>query len=115
MQKLSNFVVFHSLITEHASLLLPIVVVLFAQVLVLFERNGKAQHTEKVLKAINALKEPLTNDKQMWSAGKTLKFLLETCYSHENLPETLKGMQEEHLMAKDDASLALKALGGCLW
>lgn len=88
---------------------------LFIQVLVLFERNGKALHTEKVLKAINALKEPLTNDKQMWNAVKTLKFLLETCYSNENLPDTIKGMQEEHLIPKDDSSLALKALGGCLW
>ena len=86
----------------------------YSPVLVLFERNGKSQHTEKIIKTINALKEPLTNEKQMWSASKTLKFLSEMIAS-EKWPESLREMQEEHLKPSENCFLALKALGGCLW
>lgn len=84
----------------------------YSPVLVLHERNGKAPHTEKIIKGINALKEPLTTGKQMWEAGKTLKFLSESI--HE-FPPLIKEMQEDHLTPAEDAALALKALGGCLW
>lgn len=88
----------------------------YSPVLVLHERNGKAQHTEKIIKSINALKEPLTNEKQLWGGVKTLKYLSESFYSNSNnWPECLKEMQEEHLKPSEDCSLALKALGGCLW
>jgi DNA mismatch repair protein MSH6 len=84
----------------------------YSPVLVLYERNGKAPHTEKIIKGINALKEPLTNEKQMWGGAKTLKFLTETV--HE-LPPVVKAMQEDHLKPAADAELAFKALGGTLW
>ena len=85
-------------------------------VLVLHERTEKAPHTEKIIKSINALKEPLTNEKQMWSSVKTLKYLSETtCNDIKEWPEVLKEMQEEHLKSFADCALALKALGGCLW
>lgn len=84
-------------------------------VLVLHERSGKAQHTEKIIKAINSLKEPLTNEKQMWSGVKTLKYLSESFYNSNNFPEVLKEMQQEHFKPLEDCALALRALGGCLW
>lgn len=87
----------------------------YTPVLVLHERNEKAQHTEKIIKAINALKEPLTNEKQMWSGVKTLKYLSESVYSNQIWPDVLKDMQEDHLKPSEDCALALKALGGCLW
>lgn len=87
----------------------------YSPVLILFERNGKAPHTEKIIKSMNALKEPLSKDKQMWSAAKTLKFLSETTYSGDDWPECLKEMQEDHLKPLESCELALKALGGCLW
>lgn len=88
----------------------------YSPVLVLHERNGKSQHTEKIIKAINALKEPLTNEKQMWNGVKTLKYLSESFYNNKNdWPECLKEMQEDHLKPLETYSLALKALGGCLW
>lgn len=81
-------------------------------VLVLHERNGKAQHTEKLIKAINALKEPLTKDKQMWDGNKVLKYLSEKFYNDKaDFPQCLKDMQEDY----SNNSLALTALGGCLW
>lgn len=88
----------------------------YSPVLVLHERNGKGQHTEKIVKAINALKEPLTNEKQMWTGVKTLKFLSENIYdSNDKWPQCLKEMQEDHLTPSEDCAMALKALGGCLW
>jgi DNA mismatch repair protein MSH6 len=89
--------------------------ILFEKVLLLFERNGKSPHTEKVIKAINALKEPLANEKQMWSAEKTFKYLMETTYSSENLPKVLKDFQNELSTSEKSNLLAIKALGGCLW
>lgn len=85
-------------------------------VLVLHERKEKAQHTEKIIKSINALKEALTKDKQMWNGTKTLKFLSQTVYGEENMwPDILKEMQKEYLKPSEDSSLALQALGGCLF
>lgn len=87
-------------------------------VLVLHERNVSAmgEHTMKVLKAINAVKEKLTNEKQFWSASKALKYLSETTYKNtKDWPECLKNMQEDFLQPKENFTLALKALGGCLW
>lgn len=88
----------------------------YSPVLVLHERNGKVPYTEKIIKAINALKEPLTSDKQMWAAPKTLKYLSESIYSSaDKWPQCLKEMQADHLTPVSDCALALKALGGCLW
>lgn len=87
----------------------------YTPVLILFERNGKSPHTEKIIKAVNALKEPLTTDKQIWSGEKALKYLSENFYQSEEFPEVLKDMQVDHLKPAPDCVLALKALGGCLW
>lgn len=88
----------------------------YTPVLVLHERNVKAPHTEKIIKAINALKEPLTNEKQLWNGVRTLKYLSETFYNDsKDWPDVIKEMQEEHLKPSEDCALALKALGGCLW
>lgn len=86
----------------------------YTPVLVLFERNGKSAHTEKIIKAVNALKEPLS-DKQMWSGEKSLKYLSENFYQNDEFPDVLKDMQTDHLKPAEDHKLALKALGGCLW
>lgn len=87
-----------------------------APVLVLHERSGMAEHTMKVVKGINALKEKLTNEKQFWSGSKVLKFLSETTYKNrEDWPESLKLMQGDFLQPSENFTLALKALGGCIW
>lgn len=88
----------------------------YSPVLVLHDRIPKTQHTEKIIKSLNALKEPLTNDKQMWSAEKTLEFLASNKFGDgEPWPETLAVMKDESLKPVDEHMLALKALGGCLW
>lgn len=89
-------------------------------VLVLHERQGIAGHTQKIFKVnlSNVLKEPLTNEKQFWGAEKTLKFLSDNYYQNrDSWPEAIKGMQEadDPLTSNNTCTLALKALGGCLW
>lgn len=87
-----------------------------APVLVLHERSGMGEHTMKVVKGINALKEKLTNEKQFWSGAKVLKFLSETTYkSNEEWPDCLRQMQGDFLQPSENFTLALKALGGCVW
>lgn len=88
----------------------------YSPVLVLYERHTKTAHTEKIIKSINALKEPLAEEKQMWNATKTLKYLSESIYSDTSKwPEGLKELQADHLTPAEDCILCLKALGGCLW
>ncbi|CRK89947.1 CLUMA_CG003676, isoform A [Clunio marinus] len=88
----------------------------YMPVLLLHDRKQKAQHTEKIIKALNVLKEPLTDEKQMWNGQKTLKYMYENIYSNDDKwPECLKKMQEDHLKPLEGCELALKALGGCLW
>lgn len=88
----------------------------YTPVVVLYERNDKTQHTERIIKAINAIKEPLTKDKQMWDGTKALNFLWDKFYNEKaDFPQCLKHMQDEHLKPSDSSVLALQALGGCLW
>lgn len=88
----------------------------YTPALVLFERNGNSQSVTKIIKNINALKEPLTNEKQFWNGSKALKFLSENIFkSNDQWPECLKEMQGDHLKPAEGSTMALKALGGCLW
>ncbi|KAL7024587.1 hypothetical protein ACKWTF_013114 [Chironomus riparius] len=89
---------------------------LYTPVLILHDRTGMGENTSKVLKGINVVKEKLTNEKQFWNGSKALNYLAETTYKNENdWPECLKEMQSDHLKPSEDCTLALKALGGCLW
>ena len=86
-------------------------------VLFLHQRNGLAPHTAKVVKVnlAHALKEQLSNEKQMWTGEKALSFLQEKFYTdEENWPEAFSVMKKDNVPAPD-YKLALKALGGCLW
>lgn len=93
-------------------------------VLVLSERNGNSSTIQHAFKTVlsNAMRETLANEKEFWSGEKTLKFLTHF-YANEGdemeWPEVLKMMQDDDdhlgLTPKQDFSLALKALGGCIW
>lgn len=85
-------------------------------VLILHERTELSENLAKVLKGINVIKEKLTNEKQFWNGSKALKFLAESVYkTKDDWPDCLKQMQGDHLHPNEESTLALKALGGCLW
>ena len=70
----------------------------YSPVLVLHSRKGNAEHTQKVIKNINAIKEKLTNEKEFWLASKTLQYLSENAYPNRNWPECLSGMMNDHMV-----------------
>lgn len=91
-------------------------------VLILYERSGVSPRTAGIFKTMlsNSIREPLAVDTEMWSSTKTLKFLAENYFSAKNnWPDVVRGMQDasDHLgfTATEEASLSLKALGGCIW
>ena len=89
----------------------------YLPVLFLHQRNSFAPHTAKVVKVnlAHALKEQLSNEKQMWSAEKALSYLQEKQYTdEENWPEAFNVMKKNGAPVPE-YKLALKALGGCLW
>lgn len=74
----------------------------YSPVLVLHSRQDVAEHTMKVIKNINAIKEKLTNEKQFWSPSKALKYLSETTFKkNEDWPECLKVMIKDNLMVSN--------------
>lgn len=92
-------------------------------VLFLHERNGNSPRTMQIFKTMlgNSIREPLATESELWAAGKTLKFLAENYYStrKEGWPKVLKLMQDDSdhlgLSPVEHFTLALRALGGCIW
>lgn len=90
----------------------------------LSERGALSIRTTQIFKTVlsNALKEQLLPDSQFWSGEKTLKTMAEQYFSKDSnvvWPNTLKCMQSPNdhlgLTPASEWTLALKALGGCLW
>uniref|UniRef100_A0A1B0F0L9 DNA mismatch repair protein n=1 Tax=Phlebotomus papatasi TaxID=29031 RepID=A0A1B0F0L9_PHLPP len=95
----------------------------YTPVLVLFQKNGLSERTRQIFKTMlsSALKDPLS-ESQMWDASTTLKNLAEKYFLTDdgtNWPEIFKEMQDDcdhlGLTPKKNYSLALKALGGCIF
>lgn len=89
-------------------------------VLVLVERSGLSLSTASIIKTklAGAIRETLAPKNEMWTAQMTLKTLSEK-YFNGNWPTTLKLMQDNSdtlgLTPSDEYSLAIRALGGCVW
>lgn len=93
-------------------------------VLVLYERTVMSPRLTQIFKTAlcNTLKESLNPDTQFWSAEKTLKTLAEKYFARNDRiewPTVIRITQDDrdHLGLTPNAgfSMALKALGGCLW
>lgn len=93
-------------------------------VLVLHERGSVSPRVQQIFKSVlcHTMKEVLLPETQFWNGGKSLKVLAEKYFCKNNKtvwPDTLRITQDSNdhlgLTPHSNYSLALKALGGCLW
>ncbi|XP_063239704.1 DNA mismatch repair protein Msh6 [Bacillus rossius redtenbacheri] len=92
---------------------------------VLYERGALSERTQRLLRTALAsvLKEALAPESEFWTAGRTLVTLAEGGYfasgGVHSWPEGLKEFLSESsslgLSARDDAELAVRALGAVTW
>jgi len=99
---------------------------------VLYERNNLSSKTQSILQheLLATLKEPLIPGTEFWESGKTLKELVENNWfddsstksddkSIKSWPPVIRKMLSDAdtlgLTASDEYSLAISALGACIW
>ncbi|ETN62362.1 DNA mismatch repair protein mut [Anopheles darlingi] len=101
----------------------------YSPVIILTERSATAysEGTQRIFKTLLAHvpREALTNESQLWSGEKTLRYLAEKFYGGSSggesskWPPVLRSLVDDSdslgLTPKQSSLLALKALGGCIW
>ncbi|XP_035775610.1 probable DNA mismatch repair protein Msh6 [Anopheles albimanus] len=101
----------------------------YPPVIILTERSTSAysEGTQRLFKTLLAHlpREALTNESQLWSGEKTLRYLAEKFYGGSSgaesnkWPPVLRSLVDESdslgLTPKQSSLLAMKALGGCIW
>ncbi|XP_050100322.1 probable DNA mismatch repair protein Msh6 [Anopheles aquasalis] len=101
----------------------------YPPVIILTERSSTAysEGTQRIFKTLLAHvpREGLTNESQLWSGEKTLRYLAEKFYGGSSgaesskWPPVLRSLVDESdslgLTPKQSSLLAMKALGGCIW